>query len=155
MDCLPFSPIVTNGVPTRIRRSAAGFTLIEIMVVVVILGLLAAVVAPRIMSRPDEARMVAAKADIAAVTQALKLYRLDNTMYPSSEQGLAALVQKPSASPLPLNWKNGGYLDRVPKDPWGREYQYLNPGQKGEIDVYSLGADGQPGGEGSSADIFN
>jgi len=137
------------------QRSAAGFTLIEIMVVVVILALLAAVVVPKVMSRPDEARMVAAKADIAAVTQALKLYRLDNTMYPSSEQGLAALVQKPGTSPQPLNWKAGGYLDRVPKDPWGREYLYLNPGVKGEIDVYSLGADGQPGGEGPSADIYN
>ncbi len=125
------------------------------MVVVVILALLAAVVVPKVMSRPDEARVVAAKADIAAVTQALKLYRLDNTMYPSSEQGLAALVQKPGTSPQPLNWKAGGYLDRVPKDPWGREYLYLNPGVKGEIDVYSLGADGQPGGEGTSADIYN
>lgn len=140
---------------SRAQRSAAGFTLIEIMVVVVILALLAAVVVPKVMSRPDEARVVAAKADIAAVTQALKLYRLDNTMYPSSEQGLAALVQKPGTSPQPLNWKAGGYLDRVPKDPWGREYLYLNPGVKGEIDVYSLGADGQPGGEGTSADIYN
>lgn len=137
------------------RHSAAGFTLIEIMVVVVILGLLAAVVVPKVMSRPDEARMVAAKADIAAISQALKLYRLDNTMYPTSEQGLLALVQKPTTSPQPNNWKTGGYLDRVPKDPWGREYQYLSPGTRGEIDVFSLGSDGQPGGEANGADIFN
>ncbi len=137
------------------RHSAAGFTLIEIMVVVVILGLLAAVVIPKVMSRPDEARMVAAKADIAAISQALKLYRLDNTMYPTSEQGLLALVQKPTTSPQPNNWKTGGYLDRVPKDPWGREYQYLSPGTRGEIDVFSLGSDGQSGGEGNGADIFN
>jgi general secretion pathway protein G len=125
------------------------------MVVVVILGLLAAVIVPKVMGRPDEARAVAARADIAAITQALKLYRLDNTMYPTSEQGLLALVQKPTTNPLPINWKTGGYLDRVPKDPWMNEYQYLNPGVRGEIDVFSLGADRQPGGEGNNADIFN
>jgi type II secretion system protein G len=103
---------------------ARGFTLIEVMVVVVILGLLAAIIVPRVMSRPDEARAVAARADIAAINQALKLYRLDNTFYPSTEQGLAALVQRPTTQPVPGNWKQGGYLDRVPKDPWGREYQY-------------------------------
>lgn len=124
------------------------------MVVVVILGLLAAVVVPKVMSRPDEARIVAARADIAAITQALKLYRLDNTIYPSTEQGLAALVQKPSTTPVPINWKTGGYLDRVPKDPWGRDYQYLNPGQRSEIDVFSLGADGQVGGEGVASDVY-
>ncbi len=144
-----------SGSASGRRHSAAGFTLIEIMVVVVILGLLAAVVVPKVMSRPDEARMVAAKADIAAISQALKLYRLDNTMYPTSEQGLLALVQKPTTSPQPNNWKTGGYLDRVPKDPWGREYQYLSPGTRGEIDVFSLGSDGQTGGEGNGADIFN
>jgi general secretion pathway protein G len=132
-----------------------GFTLIEVMVVVVILGLLAAIIVPKVMSRPDEARVVAAKADISAITQALKLYRLDNTLYPSTEQGLQALVQRPTTQPTPANWKQGGYLDRVPKDPWGREYQYLNPGVRAEIDVYSLGADGQPGGEGNNGDVFN
>lgn len=137
------------------HRSAAGFTLIEIMVVVVILGLLAAVIVPKVMGRPDEARAVAARADIAAINQALKLYRLDNSMYPTSEQGLLALVQRPTSNPLPINWKTGGYLDRVPKDPWGHEYQYLNPGVRGEIDIYSLGADRQAGGEGNNADIFN
>ena len=137
------------------RTRSSGFTLIEVMVVVVILGLLAAIIVPKVMSRPDEARAVAAKADIAAITQALKLYRLDNTIYPSTEQGLAALVQRPTTQPAPLNWKQGGYLDRVPKDPWGREYLYLNPGARAEIDVFSLGADGQPGGEGSNADVYN
>ena len=132
-----------------------GFTLIEVMVVVVILGLLAAIIVPKVMSRPDEARAVAARADIAAITQALKLYRLDNTAYPTTEQGLVALVQRPTTQPQPLNWKQGGYLDRLPPDPWGREYVYLSPGQRGEIDVYSLGLDGQPGGEGENADVGN
>ena len=138
-----------------LKRTARGFTLIEVMVVVVILGLLAAIVVPKVMSRPDEARVVAAKADIAAVVQALHLYRLDNTIYPTTEQGLAALVAKPATDPLPLNWKPGGYLDRVPKDPWGSDYQYINPGTHSEIDVFSYGADRQPGGEGNNADIYN
>jgi general secretion pathway protein G len=131
-----------------------GFTLIEVMVVVVILAVLAAIVVPKIMSRPDEARITAARADIAGITQALKLYRLDNSFYPTTEQGLQALVTQPTTSPAPANWKRGGYLDRMPKDPWGREYQYLNPGVRSEIDVFSLGADGRPGGEGVNADIF-
>jgi general secretion pathway protein G len=135
-------------------RAARGFTLIEVMVVVVILSVLAAIVIPRIMSRPDEARVVAARADIAAITQALKLYRLDNVSYPTTEQGLQALVTAPSTAPVPQNWKRGGYLDRVPKDPWGREYRYLSPGTQGEIDVFSLAADGQPGGEGINTDIY-
>ena len=139
----------------RSSRRAQGFTLIEVMVVVVILGLLAAIIVPKVMSRPDEARAVAAKADLAAINQALKLYRLDNTFYPSTEQGLQALVQRPTTQPVPANWKQGGYLDRMPKDPWGREYQYLNPGVRGEMDVFSFGADGQASGEGNNADIYN
>lgn len=135
------------------HRTAKGFTLIEVMVVIVILGVLAALVVPKVMSRPDEARIVAAKQDIASLTQALKLYRLDNRNYPSTDQGLSALVQKPSGAPIPPNWKTGGYLERLPKDPWGADYQYLKPGQHGEIDVYSLGADSAPGGEGNDADI--
>lgn len=132
-------------------RSAAGFTLIEVMIVVVILGVLAALIVPRVMSRPDEARAVAARQDIATMMQALKLYRLDNRHYPSTQQGLAALVQRPAGDPQPGNWKP--YLERLPNDPWGAPYQYLNPGLQGEVDVMSFGADGRPGGEGSDADI--
>lgn len=130
-----------------------GFTLIEIMVVIVILGVLAALVVPKIMSRPDEARVVAAKHDISALGQALKLYKLDNGSYPTTEQGLKALIAKPGVAPVPNNWKTGGYLDKLPQDPWGRDYQYLSPGVKGEVDVFSYGADGAVGGEGTDADI--
>ena len=134
-------------------KNMRGFTLIELMVVLVILGVLAAMIAPKIMNRPDDARAMAATQDIASVVQALKLYRLDNIRYPSTEQGLQALVTKPAIEPIPGNWKSGGYLEKLPKDPWGNPYLYLNPGRHGEIDVYSLGADGQPGGEGKDADI--
>jgi general secretion pathway protein G len=134
-------------------NTQSGFTLIEIMIVVVIIGILVGLLAPKIMDRPDQARVVAAKSDIQALLQALKLYRLDNATYPSAEQGLMALVKKPETGNIPNNWKPGGYLDRVPKDPWGGEYQYLNPGIHGEIDILSYGADGKPGGEGYSADI--
>ena len=135
------------------HRRANGFTLIEIMVVIVILGILAALVVPKVLERPDEARGIAAKSDIAVIMGALKLYRLDNQRYPTAEQGLAALLAKPEAPPVPPNWKPGGYLERLPKDPWQNPYQYLNPGLKGEIDVYSFGADGQPGGSGKDTDI--
>ena len=134
-------------------RGQRGFTLLEIMVVVVILGILAALVVPKIISRPDEARIIAAKQDIASLMQALKLYRLDNQRYPTTEQGLQALLAKPATAPIPLNWKPGGYIERLPKDPWGNAYQYLYPGINGEIDTFSYGADGAPGGEGNDADI--
>ncbi len=136
-----------------LSRKQAAFTLIEVMIVVVILGILAAVVIPKILDRPDQARQSAAKSDIAVVMQQLKLYRLDNTFYPSTEQGLQALIVKPTTNPIPMNWKQGGYLERLPNDPWARPYLYLNPGVKGEIDIMSYGADGQPGGEGNNADI--
>ncbi len=136
-----------------VSRRQCGFTLLEVMVVVVIIGILAALVVPKIISRPDEARIVAARHDIASLMQALKLYRLDNLRYPTTEQGLQALVSRPTTSPLPTNWKAGGYVDRLPRDPWGNPYQYLNPGVRGEIDLFSLGADGGPGGEGNDADI--
>ncbi len=134
-------------------RGQRGFTLLEIMVVVVILGILAALVVPKIISRPDEARVIAAKQDIASLMQALKLYRLDNQRYPTTEQGLQALLAKPTTAPIPLNWKPGGYIERLPKDPWGNPYQYLYPGVHGEIDLFSYGADGAPGGDGNDADI--
>lgn len=132
-----------------------GFTLIEIMVVVVILSILAAIIVPRIMDRPDQARLVKASQDIRVIDSALKLYKLDNNIYPSTDQGLEALVTKPTTSPEPRNWKEGGYLERLPKDPWGGDYLYLNPGVHGEIDIFSLGADGQTGGEGINSDIGN
>jgi general secretion pathway protein G len=135
------------------RSSQGGFTLLEVMVVVVILGILAALVVPKIISRPDEARAIAAKQDIASLMQALKLYRLDNQRYPSTEQGLQALVTQPASAPLAPNWKAGGYLERLPKDPWGNSYHYLNPGVRGELDVFSTAADGAAGGEGNDADI--
>lgn len=140
--------------PHPVSRSA-GFTLIEVMVVVVILGILAAVVVPRIMDRPDEARLVKARNDIRVLQTQLNLYKLDNFTYPSTDQGLEALVQRPAGQPEAPNWRQGGYLDRLPLDPWGRPYQYLYPGQRGEFDLYSLGADGRPGGDGANAEIGN
>jgi general secretion pathway protein G len=133
-------------------RRERGFTLIEIMVVIVILGVLAALVVPKVMSRPDEARAVAARQDINTLMQALKLYRLDNGRYPSTGQGLKALVVRPEGSPEARNWKPGGYLERLPLDPWGAPYQFANPGQHGEIDVWSLGVNG---GQGANTDIGN
>ncbi len=133
-------------------RTASGFTLIEVLVVVVILGILAAVVVPQLMGRPDEARVVRAQADITAIVTALNMYRLDNFDYPSTEQGLDALVRPP---PGVTNWRSDGYLPSVPKDPWGREYLYLKPGAHGAFDVWSQGADGRSGGEGVAADIGN
>lgn len=133
------------------RRRERGFTLIEIMVVVVILGILAALVVPRVLDRPDQARAVAARQDVSGVMQALKLYRLDTGRYPTTEQGLRSLVERPATGQVPNGWKQ--YLDRLPADPWGNPYQYLNPGVHGDVDVFSLGADGQPGGEEANADV--
>lgn len=134
------------------RGRMAGFTLIEVMVVVVILAILATIVVPKIMDRPDDARIAKAKQDIVAISSALNLYKLDNLRYPTTDQGLEALVKPPANA---KNWRQGGYLDRLPVDPWGNPYLYLSPGQHGAFDVYSLGADGQPGGVGANADIGN
>jgi len=135
----------------RSRRRARGFTLIELMVVLVIIGVLAALIVPNVLDRADDARVTAARTDVNNLMQALKLYRLDNQRYPTTEQGLQALVTRPGTAPTPPNWRP--YLDKLPQDPWGRPYQYLNPGTHAEIDVMSLGADAQPGGEGRNADI--
>jgi general secretion pathway protein G len=132
---------------------ATGFSLIEIMVVVVILGILSAIIVPKIMSRPDEARKVKAKQDILAIQNALDLYKLDNGFYPSTDQGLKALVSKHSTPPIPKNWRP--YLKSVPMDPWDAPYLYLNPGQHGDVDIFTYGANGQPGGEGVNAEIGN
>ncbi|MCP4040637.1 MAG: type II secretion system major pseudopilin GspG [Gammaproteobacteria bacterium] len=154
-------PNAKTGYVQEVRYSGfagaktGGFTLIEVMVVVVILGILASVIIPKIMDRPDAARVVKTKHDIRAIESSLNLYKLDSFHYPSTDQGLEALVAKPAGSPEPRNWKAGGYLERLPKDPWGNDYQYLKPGEKGSIDIYSLGADGQLGGEDYAADIGN
>jgi len=133
------------------RRSSRGFTLLELMVVIVIIGVLAALIAPQVLSRVETAKVTAAQADVHNIMNALKMYKLDNGRYPSTDQGLQALVVKPAAGSIPGNWK--GYLDKLPDDPWKNAYQYANPGTHGEIDVFSFGADGQAGGEGDDADI--
>jgi len=143
-----FSSRISHRPRQTLRR---GFTLIELMVVLVILGVLAALIVPNVLDRTDDARATAARADINNLMQALKLYKLDNQRYPSADQGLDALVKKPTGGAVPPNWRP--YLEKLPADPWGRTYQYINPGVKGEIDVFSLGADGQAGGDGKNADI--
>ncbi len=143
--------------PNRIRIDSRGFTLIELMVVIIILGILAMYVGPKIMGRPEEAKQVKAKVDISALETALKLYKLDSGVYPSTEQGLQALVEKPETGNVPTKWREGGYLEKnkVPKDPWGNEFVYISPGVHGDFDIISYGSDGVPGGEGQNKDINN
>ncbi len=136
---------------TPLRLLQAGFTLIELMVVLVIIGVLAALIVPNVLDRAEDARVMAARSDVANIMQAVKLYKLDNQRAPSSEQGLQALLAKPTTGVIPPNWKP--YIEKLPNDPWGKPYQYLNPGVKGEVDVMSFGADGQVGGDGKNADV--
>lgn len=146
------APLANPGWARSAARAVQrGFTLIELMVVLVIIGLLAALIVPNVLDRADDARVTAARTDISNLMQSLKLYKLDNQRFPTGEQGLQALVAKPTAGPIPNNWKP--YLEKLPSDPWGNPYQYVNPGVKGQVDVFSFGADGQSGGEGRDADI--
>ena len=135
------------------RSPQSGFTLIEIMVVVIIIGLLASIVAPAVLDRADDARLQKVQADFKAIQTALKLYRIDNYVYPNSAQGLEALVEKPAVAPEPRNWKQGGYLEELPRDPWGEPYQYLSPADDRKYDIFTRGADGVTGGEGQNADV--
>ncbi|MFM2344470.1 MAG: hypothetical protein RLZZ210_1081 [Pseudomonadota bacterium] len=139
----------------KINIVKSGYTLIEIMIVVAIIAMLAGLVLPRVMGRADDAAKVAVKQDIATISSALKLYRLDNARYPTTEQGLKALVEKPTVAPLPRNWKDGGYLEKIPKDPWGNEYQYITPGIHSDADIFTYGKDKEVGGEGINADVGN
>jgi len=142
------------GAKNRMRRNrSAGFTLVEIMVVVVILSILAAIVVPKIMDRPDQAREAKVRQDIRALSAALDLYRLDNYRYPTTDESLDALVTRPGSLPSGAKWKEGGYVKRLPKDPWGEPYNYLHPGTHGDFDLFSLGADSAVGGDGSNTDI--
>ena len=149
---LPMFEHRTHHLAVR-RHLATGFTLIELMIAVVIIGILAAIIAPNVIGRLHDAKVSAAKQDVATLVQSLTMYKLDNGRFPTGEQGLKALVEKPVAAPLPNNWRSGGYIARLPNDPWGNPYQLSNPGLHGEIDVFSFGADGKAGGDGENADI--
>lgn len=154
------SPKTTMASPALLRRTnpvpiQSGFSLIELIAVVAILGILAAVVAPRIFNQPGKARMAKAKTEISGIQSALQMYKLDNFNFPTTDQGLMALVERPNGEPEAPAWQEGGYLPKLPKDPWGRDYLYVSPGENSDVDIYSLGRDGQEGGEGEDADIGN
>lgn len=153
MSEMSFQPSAEGAADATADRPDGGFSLLELMVVVVILSVLALVIVPRVIDRPDQARMVRARTDIGAISSAVKFYRLDNFRYPTTEQGLAALVSPPTSAPQAPNWAEGGYIDQLPKDPWGQLYNYLAPGVHGDFDIFSYGADGIPGGEDADADI--
>lgn len=138
---------------TNSVRNQRGFTLIEVMVVVVILGILAGIVVPKLLDRPEEARRTKAELQIKSLEEALALYKLDNGSFPSTDQGLIALVTKPETGRIPIKYREGGYIKKVPKDPWGGDYVYLAPGLNGDYDLLSYGSDGEPGGEGKDADV--
>jgi general secretion pathway protein G len=154
ITCAPPPMTLPTRPRSKIRTLVAqahGFTLIELLVVLTIIGVLAALIVPNVLNRAEEAKVTAARTDISNLMQQLKLYKLDNQRFPTAEQGLEALVRKPTAGSIPPNWKP--YIDKLPNDPWGRPYQFVNPGIKGEVDVFSYGADGQSGGEGTNADV--
>lgn len=154
---LRFSLFRPHSLRLAFRKNQHGFTLIELMVVIIILGVLAGLIIPRVMGRPDEARQTKARMQIESLESALKLYKLDNSVYPSTEQGLKALVETPTVGNIPRNWRQGGYLDkgRVPKDPWGNDFVYVSPGSHSDFDLICQGADGEPGGDGANKDINN
>lgn len=154
MSSKTYPAVLSRRIRSNYSRQS-GFSLIELIAVVAILGILAAVVAPNILGAPGKARITRAKTDITSIETALDTYKLDNFTYPTTDQGLQALVEQPTGDPEAPNWQDGGYLKSMPKDPWGRDYLYLSPGENGEVDIYSLGADGQAGGEGDNADIGN
>jgi len=156
-DCSTYKFQCTSFLKFESHNKQAGFTLIELMVVIVILGILAGLIIPRVMGRPDEARQAKAKIQMESLESALKLYKLDNGSYPTTEQGMKALVEAPTIGTLSKNWRQGGYLEKgkVPKDPWGNEFVYVSPGSHGDVDLICLGADGEPGGEGVNKDINN
>ncbi len=144
-----------SGVSDEIQENQSddGFSLLELMVVVVIMSILALVIVPRIIDRPDQARVARVQSDLAVLSEAVNLYRLDNLGYPTTEQGLQALVARPVSDPVPENWQDGGYIQNLPTDPWGKEYQYLSPGVHGDFDIFTFGADGVAGGDGVDADV--